>query len=380
MKSSTLIASYLWKDTWSRWWEQPSSFFARLFVGVLLVSVATVIVVAFSLLERSIRVRLENFGLNTLVMRETMPSTDPEAQPNLDRPDRLSPLRHHGQKLRLRQLYARGQSDWQNDMLAFSYSEDDLPVLGPLLSTSTPLVILSETLPENSTIRVSLGRQVGTAVIRRPALFFRPMVTGNVLLVPQGWNPDNERLGFIETTLFERAPEAVSMQRVVDAITRFYKLDHRTLPQIQSALGLIRELENLQERQRQWRGLLAGLLGLTLALVFGAIAILEFRQNLFITALIRSFGAPSRILYLRTWIENAFIANLSAICAVCLVAALHDKIFGTLGFGRVLHTPGVNPYLSAEVASILIWVNVGAFISSLPVALGLRKPVGSVLT
>jgi hypothetical protein len=121
-------------------------------------------------------------------------------------------------------------------------------------------------------------------------------------------------------------------------------------------------------------------LGLTLALVFGAIAILEFRQNLFITALIRSFGAPSRILYLRTWIENAFIANLSAVCAVCLVAALHDKIFGTLGFGRVLHTPGVNPYLSPEVASILIWVNVGAFISSLPVALGLRKPVGSVLT
>ena len=32
MKSSTLIASYLWKDTWKRWFEQPSSPLARLFV------------------------------------------------------------------------------------------------------------------------------------------------------------------------------------------------------------------------------------------------------------------------------------------------------------------------------------------------------------
>lgn len=349
-------------------------------MGVLLVSVATVIVVAFSLLERSIRSRLESFGLNTLVIRETMPSTDPEAQANLNRPDRLAPLRGHGQKLRLRQLYVRGETDWQSDMLAFSYSEDDLPVLGSLVSPSTPLIILSESLPENAVVRVSLARQAGMAVVRRPASYFRPMINGNILLVPQGWNPETERLGFIETTLFERSSEGVSMQRVVDSVNFIYSLDHRTPPQMQSALGLIRELENLQERQRQWRGLLAGLLGLTLALVFGAIAILEFRQNLFITALIRSFGAPSRILYLRTWLENAFIANLSAICAILLVAMLHERIFGTLGFARFLTSQGPNPYLSSEVASILIWVNVGAFISSLPVALGLRKPVGSVLT
>jgi hypothetical protein len=41
MKSSTLIVSYLWKDTWSRWLEQPSSVLSRIFVGSLLVTVAT---------------------------------------------------------------------------------------------------------------------------------------------------------------------------------------------------------------------------------------------------------------------------------------------------------------------------------------------------
>ena len=42
MKSSTLIASYLWKDTWKRWFEQPGSPVARLFVTGLLALVATV--------------------------------------------------------------------------------------------------------------------------------------------------------------------------------------------------------------------------------------------------------------------------------------------------------------------------------------------------
>ena len=53
MKSWTLIASYLLKDTWSRWLEQPSSVLSRMFVGGLLVTVATVILVAFNLLERN---------------------------------------------------------------------------------------------------------------------------------------------------------------------------------------------------------------------------------------------------------------------------------------------------------------------------------------
>ena len=60
------------------------------------------------------------------------------------------------------------------------------------------------------------------------------------------------------------------------------------------ALNLIREWEKLKERQAQWRNILAGVLGLTLSLVYGAIAILEFRQNLYVSALLRSFGAPPR--------------------------------------------------------------------------------------
>src|SRR3954465_10710877 len=100
MRSSTLIASYLWKDTWKRWLEQPSSPLARLFVTGLLVLVATVILVTFHLLERSLRERLERFGLNTLLIRETVLGDSKELVLCGESPDRLAALGACGQKLR----------------------------------------------------------------------------------------------------------------------------------------------------------------------------------------------------------------------------------------------------------------------------------------
>src|SRR3954463_8468330 len=121
MRSSTLIASYLWKDTWKRWFEQPSSPLSRLFVTGLLVLVATVILVTFHLLERSLRERLERFGLNTLLVRETVLGDSKELVVRGESPDRLAALDGFGQKLRLRQLFVRAQTEWQNNLLILSY-------------------------------------------------------------------------------------------------------------------------------------------------------------------------------------------------------------------------------------------------------------------
>src|SRR5437867_13177721 len=100
MRSSILIASYLWKDTCKRWFEQPSSPLARVFVAGLLALVATVILVAFHVLEHSIRERLERFGLNTVVVRETITSDSRELTVFGKAADRLAPLATQGQIMR----------------------------------------------------------------------------------------------------------------------------------------------------------------------------------------------------------------------------------------------------------------------------------------
>jgi hypothetical protein len=381
MRSSTLIASYLWKDTWKRWFEQPSSPLARLFVTGLLVLVATAILVAFHLMERTLRERLERFGLNTVLVRESITPDSRELINFGEGPDRLAPLNDSGRKLRLRQLFVRGQTEWQNNLLVFTYPPDGIRFLTDYLTEETPMIIFSDTLPEDALVKVNVNRQSLIAQIRRPEGWIRPLITEDMLLVPQGTVPDEERLGFIDTTVFQRNPDGVSVSNVVNAVNALYAAERRTPPQVQSALALVREWEKLKDKQVQWRNILAGVLGLTLSLVYGSIAILEFRQNLYVSALLRSFGAPPRYLYFRHLIENAILANLAAVAAITALALLHTTIFGTLGASKtVVDLRTANPYLSPEMLVILSWVNIGAFLSSLPVAFGLRQPVGSILS
>jgi hypothetical protein len=349
-------------------------------VGGVLVSVATVILVSFHLLERSLRARLERFGLNSLVVRETVTANDPEMLAGLDRPDRFEPLEQFGEKVRLRQLFMRAQTEWLTDLPVMAYPAEAMGALAPWLDARSPIICLSETLPEFVQMRISLNHHSEQAIVRRPGDFWRPLIDENVLLVPQGWAPDAERVGFLETTLFRKTGNRHPMPQYVNAVKALYQVDRRPPPQIQSALPLLRELEDLQRRQKQWRGLLAGLLGLAMALVFGAIAVLEFRQNLYVTALLRSLGTPARFLYLRQWLENAFLANVAAVTAIAAIAFWHEPVFRALGFPRsVLDLAQSNPYWSIETGLILLWTNIGAFLSSLPVAAGLREPVGEVL-
>jgi hypothetical protein len=381
MKSWTLIASYLWKDTWSRWLEQPSSVLSRLFVGSLLVTVATVILVAFNLLERNLRARLENFGMNTIISREVVTVNDATMLPNQIRPDRFAALDSYGEKIRLRQLYMRAHVPWQRDLIVMTYSDEALPLLAPLLHPASALICLSDNMPENSLVEVNFDRQQGTAVVRKPRGLFRPLINQTALLVPQGWSPEAERSGYVETVLFRRAQDQHSIQHFVAAIQNLFIMEEKNVPQIQSAAGMVKELEQLQSRQAQWRSVMAGMLGLALALVFGAIAVLEFRQNAYVSALLRSFGAPGKALYIRQWVENCILANLASISAIVILACFHAELFGMLGFPRdLLNLNSANPYWSWEIALILVWVNIGAFLSSLSVAIGLRKPVGEILS
>jgi hypothetical protein len=376
MKSSILIASYLWKDTWKRWCEQPGSPLARVFVTTLLVLVATVILTAFQLVERSLQRRLERFGLDTLLVRQSVPPDSPAFFLHGASADELSLLTTAGRKLRLRQLFARGQTEWRdNNLPLFAYPPEALPLLAGMLSTQTAAICASDELPPGALLRVTVNHRDIVARVARPPDWLRALSADDFLLVPQGWLPDEEQLGWLETTVFQRGPDAPPMDRIIAAVNALSSLSQRQPPQIQSAVPLLRELEDLRRRHQQWRVVLAAILGAAVALVYGAIAILEFRQNLFVGALLRSFGAPSRLLYFRHWLENAALANVAAAAAFVLVSAAQPAILQTLGFP---HEPNLRA--SDALQMTFSWINIGAFLSSLPVAAGLRQPVGEILS
>jgi hypothetical protein len=382
MKFSILIVSYLSKDTWKRWCEQPGSPLARWFVTALLVTVATVILVAFQLLERGLQDRLARFGLDTLLVRQNVTPGSVAFFRQGDGPDALGVLASNGRKLRLRQLFVRASTEWQQENLyVFSYPPNAMPLLTGMLTADTPVICLSDSLPLGAETQVQIGHRTLLAKVARPQNWLRGLAMDSIILVPQGWIEEEEEMGWIETTVFQRSSKAPPMDRIINAVYTLSSVDQRQPPQIQSALPLVRELEDLKRRRVQWEGLLAAMLGGAVALVYGAIAVLEFRQNLFVGALLRSFGAPSFLLYLKYWIENVLLVNFAAFTAVMLTAILHSEIFGGLGLPReALNSSGGNPFLSAEVLSVFLWINAGALLSSLPVAIGLRQPVGEILS
>jgi len=376
MKSSILIVSYLWKDTWKRWCELPGSPAARLWITALLVVVATIILTAFQLVERSLQQRLERFGLDTLLVRQAVTPDSPRFVIQGREADEFAFLGDAGRKLRLRQLFARGQTEWGGqNLIVFTFSPEALPLLVEMLSTQAEAVCISDELPLNTKLRVRVNHRTFNACVARPPNWLRALCSDDFLLVPQGSLPDEEQSGWVETTVFQRGPTSPPMDRIIAAVNALASFNRRQSPQIQSALPLMRELEELRRRHQQWRAVLAGILGAAVALVYGAIAVLEFRQNLFVGALLRSFGAPARLLYFRHWLENAALANFASLGALFIVFLLQPVILESLGF-----TKAPPQETNGPAAMIFLWVNLGAFLSSLPVAAGLRQPVGEILS
>jgi hypothetical protein len=379
MKSWTLIVSYLWKDTFSRWLEQPGSPLARWFITTILVAVAAAIMVSLDFLENQVRERMEQFGMNTLLVRETITFSDPELVTSGQRDNRLAPLAVNGSLLRLRQLFVRGKTEWQNDLLVLTYSPSPPTSITQLLSTETPLLCLSTSLPENVLVQVTVNRRSGLAITRHPNSQFRPLSSKPLLLVPQGWLPEEERLGHVETVLFFRDPGSPPMPKIVDAVQQLYATENRAV-QIQSPLHFIQSWEALKKIQRRCRAMLAGVLGLALALIYGVISVMEFRQNIFLSALLRSFGVSSFWLWSRQWLESTLLANAAAATALGLLFLFQDHLFNTMRLtDEAVPLLAFEATFGTEILMILAWVNLGALFSSIPVAIGLQRPIGKIL-
>jgi predicted lysophospholipase L1 biosynthesis ABC-type transport system permease subunit len=116
------------------------------------------------------------------------------------------------------------------------------------------------------------------------------------------------------------------------------------------------------------------------ALVFGSIAILEYRQNRFIVALLRSFGAPAPLLLLRYAAEALLLVAVALLLVRQGIVLAHPALFALAGFEPgLLDRAVLDPYAWPAVWPQARWLLLGAALGVLPVAFALRQPVGKIL-
>ncbi len=384
MKSSILTASYLWKDIWSGWFERPGSFLSKALVTVILGSLATVLLIAFFLQERDLRHRMERFGLNSIVITETLTSHHPRHLQPVATDPLLTPLKTTGSLQVIQHLLLSIAGPERERWSVWILPENDFLHLlpWPLPKLTAPALLLSSRYPEGAYVPVVIDGIEITARTLHEIPHLQTLPDGDKLILPEGILPRKTNRIYQEYHIYRmKDSHSLLTQSRMEQLGRLYQTEQRQQVSLQSSHALQEQLEELQQIQTLWKTFLALLLGAVLALILGSLSFLEYQQNQYVNALLRSFGATSVSIFSRFLLEALLIINTSLILSILLIRSLHPLVFGSLQFPpSVLYTDISSAYISPEVFVLFLWANAGGLLSILPIGWMLRKPIGYVLS
>lgn len=181
--------------------------------------------------------------------------------------------------------------------------------------------------------------------------------------------------GFTRQILLQaRSPEAVEQAHRISDTLQF--VEQRRIS-IRSTLPLLRQLREVRDLQRGV--LLAVVVGstLVLGLVCGALAWMEFREERYLLALIRSFGVGRMMLLIHAVLENCLVAVTGVIVGLFLLRFSASWLdFGVLDLDWLA---GGGAAGGGWLWVLVIAALLGGLMSCVPVGIGLRKPLGLVL-
>ncbi len=168
-----------------------------------------------------------------------------------------------------------------------------------------------------------------------------------------------------------------AVEKFVREVSAFYRAEGRNV-KIVSALEILRNLERINAIQAVVRTLIVLGCGVILALTLGSVAWLEYRQDAYLLALLKSFGTPSSVLLFHMFLENLILV-LGGIFIVRLAWAPLYSMAGphlqAIGF----QSTELPPIAAADLGIILLAGVTGVLFAMLPVSFGLRKPAGLIL-
>ncbi|MGE9268930.1 MAG: hypothetical protein ACQKBY_12610 [Verrucomicrobiales bacterium] len=374
MISWILIASYLWKDTWRRWFEQPGSILARSVVTIIMVALAVLLLVGFQMQIQKLRSQIESFGLDNLLLVETISPNDEAVAPE----HRFGALAKHGHLITVKKLLVNGQSSDGNRASVVSYGDRDLRGLAPYLRYGHEVFLLSSRLKAGLVVDYEVEGKYYRGVTLEPDPDMAQLMQSDTLFIPRSQGEEYEERGYSMIYYLQRHPSAPDIKKITDAVNAVTRRDGFGRVELRSAVMLREKLNQLQSQQANLRFWMAALLGAALSLIYGTLSVLEFRQSMYVSALLRSFGAPRALLALRTVGENLLIVNAVALGVIWLLSQKHSLIFKSLRLSSTDDNLD-QLYWGTETFWILAFANLGVLLSSLPVLFAMRKPVGKVL-
>ncbi len=365
------IAFYLLQNSLRRWIEQPLALCAKLTIAALIGLLGAVMIGGAAYLGEELERQLASRDALTIHITENITQrhvnarlAEDDAEPAAwqalaseillyDRPPRIARIDQSGEA----------------SLVALRDPEK--------LGYPDSIILLSHRKPPGAPVVVSVEDERFEAKVMRPRGEIEKAAMGN-----QEWVVTSTRRlapllqgGFSRHILLQ-ARSVEDIERIHEITDALRLVEERNI-NVRSSLPLLLELRRIQSIQRYV--LVAVTIGtaLVLGLVCGALAWMEFREERYLLALIRSFGVGRLMLLWHAVAENCLVAVSGVVMGLAMLAVFAAT--ADLSALQMDWLDGATIFLSRETAILVFGALCGGLLSCIPVWIGLRKPLGLVL-
>ena len=380
MRSLILIFVYLSKDILKRWLETPGAVFARVLIAISLCLFFLLMQASFVLTEKAVEKKIESFGLNTMILRSTGFSKT-EVRPSLDQ--LLSSLSEVGTYLPFSSLYVNAELSNKKRAKVIIYNDHSIPGLNSLMGwdgSQGPVFLAAYGYPEAMVERVKVWKLFFDAEVVKPPSILRFISLNDPLLfIPESMAAVFDQFSVQESILF-LSDDSVDLIGIIEVTEALLKKEGFDRYELSSPIKWVGELDGIRDIRKKAQVIGGGFVGLLIVLIFGSIAVFEYRQNIFATALFKSFGLHSIHLIIRYLVEGLLLLFISFLGAVQLAQVFHGVVFRKAGFdSEFLDLATFNPDEISGNFYLLALLGFASLVAIIPICIALRKPVGKVL-
>jgi len=378
MSSLISIPFYLWKNTFNRWLESPTSPLTKILVPFLLSTLALLVMLLFSGVEAELRNKLNRVGLRTVIVQESHLPGDAFNRIQMSQVEHENWKEQYKDVQTVRQLLIGGKWASLTHVPVISYNEDIPEFSKFIIADGEPQVLLLQkrkhTEVEQKVEFADLT--VFAKPVDMPERLGKTLNRDVVIAAPETMLAPFFQSGFASTTLIT-LPSTDEVKIVTNTVRAYYRAEGRRV-RIQSAYELLEDLKQLTETQKRVRAVIIIAVATILALILGTIALMESRQEAYLHSLLRSFGVSRLSLAIHTLLENILLVAAGlALAAYALKRALPyaaNKI-------PMLKGQDLSLLIKSEgdTRAMLIAISAGVILALLPSLFGLRKSIGRVL-
>jgi hypothetical protein len=370
MSWSIFIQFYLWHNSLKRWVEQPLSLLSKLVVAALLGLLGALVVLGLKELGTQLDMRLRDREILLVIISESVPKEQAIAEiEGFETSEKY--WNHLGNEV---------STLFQTAAAAEMQTGKRIPVVAVQKPESHGMVddfyLLTQGAFENTIMPFKLQNQ-------RSEAWARP-ITGDMDILFRGRDVlvgSVDRLsgvligGFTRTTIL-RAGSVNDVQKIHDIVDAANRIEDKRM-HVQSNLRILRELEKVKALQSRSLLLVSFLSSLVLGLVFGSLAWMEFREARYLLALIRSFGVGSVTLLVHAILENCMLAVGGVLLGFGVLELFVSQVNLVALKLTWLNSP--DSFYTKEGCLLVLGAAFGGLLSCIPIAIGLRKPLGLVI-